>query len=1126
MSSTGTIDNIARFVQVVRDNQLLDVDQLEELAKLQGRFSDPRQLARQVLQLGWMTAYQINQIFQGNGQGLVLGSYILLERLGEGGMGQVFKAHHVHMGRIVALKVIRKAHVANELAVKRFRREIQAAARLSHPNIVAAFDANQVGDTHFFVMEYVDGIDLGKLIRESGPLPVPQACDIIRQAALGLQHAFEKGLVHRDIKPGNLLIAKPTSDGQAVVKILDMGVARLVETNLDDTATHLTQDGKVVGTPDYMAPEQARNSSTIDIRADLYSLGCTLFFTLTGKVVFSGGTAMEKLLRHQTDPPPAIETLRSDLPPALGLILRRLLAKKPEQRYQTPAELAAALEPFCGQVPMAVVVPNVAEAAPLAVFADLETAVVSVETTPQARPPAPSQPTASPVSARARYQAQKRRQVWLTGGALLALCVVASVAWLAISLTQNEPPPNPTPPVQQRDLPFLDRFGSAQIPASERVARQPRELVAVLGEHRGRNWQPIRTLGYTADGQNIVTVGTDQVIRLWDAQTLHERRVIGEPLLGKAYFHGAISPDGKYVAQAWSDDGVVGYFAGRLRVWDTSTGRERLPLRELTPSIRSLAFSPNSRSLLTIDGRSLGNYYDLETGNPPRRWFSDLPGRSTGSLAFSPDDKLVAMICWQLENLESRTVIHLWDTAEKKYLEPIPLGSRIYAARALTFDSQGQQLAAVSQLGQESIIRVWNPYTGKELYSFDENASVQDLKFTPDGQGLIAASADRGLRWWQLDGGPLSRPVFLRGEHAPLQTLAFSPDGRTVAAGGNDQLIHTWNTLTKKPLNDFQGTIGPIDDLVVTPDHQTVAAISPESNGTKIVKGCRIWNLSPTNSTSHSFRDSQGEITSLALAADKQWLLIGGRFDQVASRGFVQLRDLSGKGRSPLTVASDLSEVRRVAISADGRNMAALTTTGTIKIWNEKRKEIASFTHTPYFNMVDFLAFTPDGNTLAYIVHEIGDDSRLNGVLYWWDVRKEKERTQRLDGSGRIERTMLSPDGNTLVTMSNHGRGGQQSLTIRLWNTATGAPLATLEDDLPHGMNAFAFSPNSQLLAGATTTGQLYIWSLQTNKRQSTMPLPGPAHSLAFASDNRHLFTGNGNGTIYLIRLLSHYLAN
>jgi serine/threonine protein kinase/formylglycine-generating enzyme required for sulfatase activity len=331
--------SLDEFAEALSRYHLLPSDQAGEGARaLFARFPEPRALARELLQRGWLTAYQVNHVLQGRGAELLLGSYVLLERLGEGGMGQVFQARNWKLGQVVALKLIRKERVDNPDAVRRFQREIRAAAQLNHPNIVRAFDADAVDGAHFFVMEYIEGTDLSKLVKQHGPPPVAQACDYVRQAALGLQHAHERGLIHRDIKPHNLL---RTKDG--VVKILDMGLARLTPGGDGELSSTLTEEGAVMGTPDFIAPEQVLDAHTADIRADLYSLGCTLYYLLAGRVPFPGGNLGEKLMKHQLREPQPVELLRADVPSAVAGVARRLMAKKPEDRYQTPAELAAVL---------------------------------------------------------------------------------------------------------------------------------------------------------------------------------------------------------------------------------------------------------------------------------------------------------------------------------------------------------------------------------------------------------------------------------------------------------------------------------------------------------------------------------------------------------------------------------------------------------------------------------------------------------------------------------------------------------------------------------------------------------------------------------------------------------------
>ncbi len=271
----------------------------------------------------------------------------ILKELGRGGMGVVYQAEHRFMEMTVALKVINQTLLDNSEALERFDREIRAAARLVHPHIVRALDAEQAGELRLLVMEYVQGASLHDVLKQKGPLPLPHACHYIRQAALGLQHAHEQGMVHRDIKPHNLIL---TPRGQ--VKILDFGLARLASEQKQGRAG-LTRSGDFMGTPEYIAPEQATDASQADIRADLYSLGCTLYALLTGRPPFQEGTAVQLVLAHLQKEAPPLNQVRPDVPTELATVVARLLAKEPAQRFQTPLEIAQLLAPFCkaGQKP-------------------------------------------------------------------------------------------------------------------------------------------------------------------------------------------------------------------------------------------------------------------------------------------------------------------------------------------------------------------------------------------------------------------------------------------------------------------------------------------------------------------------------------------------------------------------------------------------------------------------------------------------------------------------------------------------------------------------------------------------------------------------------------------------------
>src|SRR5262245_16821570 len=316
------LESIAAFIDELRKAKLLKAQQMDELVRiLTPRFSSSMAMAKELVRRGWLTVYQVNQLFQANGQELTLGPYRIVDHLGKGGVSQVFKAWHADRNCHVALKVIHTHLLNNPEAVGRFQREMKAVSRLSHANIVQSFEDDALGEAHFFAMEFVQGTSLDKLVQLSGSLPVPQACDFIRQAALGLQHAHEKGLVHRDIKPANLV----QIPGSSLIKILDFGLARLQRSPDGKSGPNvaLTMEGAIIGTADYMAPEQARDARNADIRSDIYSLGCTLFFLLTGQPPFPGNALMQKLYAHLNAEAPLVSDKRAEVPTEVSAIVRK-----------------------------------------------------------------------------------------------------------------------------------------------------------------------------------------------------------------------------------------------------------------------------------------------------------------------------------------------------------------------------------------------------------------------------------------------------------------------------------------------------------------------------------------------------------------------------------------------------------------------------------------------------------------------------------------------------------------------------------------------------------------------------------------------------------------------------------
>jgi hypothetical protein len=430
-----------------------------------------------------------------------LGEYQLLRKLGEGGMGTVYQARHTELDRLVAIKVLRPGRLAEADAAARFRREIKLSGRLDHPHLVRALDARAVGDTHFLVTEYVDGLDLQTLSDRLGRLPVSDACEIIRQAASGLQYAHEHGLVHRDVKPSNLMLNR---DGQ--VKILDLGLARVV--GATSASQQVTAIGQVVGTPDYIAPEQVGDSRGADIRADVYSLGCTLYTLLAGRPPYSGARyrdAWDKIEGQLHHPVPAIRRLRPEVPRGVAGVLARMVAKDRAQRFATPGEVAAALAPFTDQAALPRLLAQ-AEGRDAAALPRPRTVARDVRETRSAGPP----------PRRLRGARARRWAAVIAGVLLLAVAGATFWTWWNMGRTPVDEAPSRAIEVDREPLPH-----TSKTPATE-----PMVGWIVLSWNRPRLGKPDLWL-FRADGQRRVNVTQ-------------------EP----QYFHiqPKFSPDGRHIA--------------------------------------------------------------------------------------------------------------------------------------------------------------------------------------------------------------------------------------------------------------------------------------------------------------------------------------------------------------------------------------------------------------------------------------------------------------------------------------------------------------------------------------------------------------------------------------------------
>ncbi|MGE3776390.1 MAG: protein kinase [Pirellulaceae bacterium] len=418
------------FVRCLADSGLVphgEIEKLRDRVASNSGIAEAEMLAEALVKENLLTAYQARVLLAGDSSGLVLGNYTVLDKIGQGGMGRVYKAWHRRMKRVVAIKTLPAELTHDEKAIQRFHREVEVAAQLSHRNIVTAYDADEVSGIHFLVMEFVEGPNLNLLVKELGPFSVIDAMRCVIDAAHGVSFAHRQGIIHRDIKPANLLL-----DPKGMVRVLDLGLARTQDLSRQTTEAQaeLTSEETVVGTADYLAPEQALTPKRADHRVDVYSLGITLYYLLTGKIPYPGDSMLDRLVAHRERPVPSVRDARPEVPVELEAICQKMMAKEPDDRYSTLNDVIRALEKCLDHL-----VPDLDEAAPI-----MPPGQHSAIPAPDLLPGMASQDVTMPIG---KPRLVRQLLGWSSGA--LVCCALAGLAWYRLSPAPVVGPS--TPPV-------------------------------------------------------------------------------------------------------------------------------------------------------------------------------------------------------------------------------------------------------------------------------------------------------------------------------------------------------------------------------------------------------------------------------------------------------------------------------------------------------------------------------------------------------------------------------------------------------------------------------------------------------------------------------------------------------